>query len=162
MKTAFLCAWLVAVSTCNGFAQTREDPETSYYAAAYARHYRVPMELIHAIISQESAWNQNAVSSKGARGLMQLMPATAQRFAARNVFDKSQNIGGGVRFLRELLDRFHGDLRLVLAAYYAGEGRIGRRGLLYGNPDVIAYVEQVRRRYYYEIAIHRERGKPTP
>lgn len=162
MKTVLLCACLLIVAACNGFAQAREDPEAAYYAAAYARHYRVPVELIHAIISQESAWNQNAVSSKGARGLMQLMPATAQRFAARNAFDKSQNIGGGVRYLKELSDRFHGDLRLVLAAYYAGEDRIGKRGLLYANPDVIAYVEQVRRRYYYEIATHRERGKPTP
>jgi soluble lytic murein transglycosylase-like protein len=162
VKTVLVCAWLLAVAACNGSAQTREDPETAYYATAYARHYRVPVELVHAIISQESGWNQNAVSSKGARGLMQLMPATAQRFATRNVFDKSQNIGGGVRYLKELSDRFHSDLRLVLAAYYAGEGQVGKRGLLYGNPDVIAYVEQVRRRYFYEIAIHRERGKPTP
>ena len=93
---------------------------------------------------------------------MQLMPATAQRFGTRNAFDKSQNIGGGVRYLKQLLDQFHADLRLVLAAYYAGEGRVGKRGLGYSNPDVIAYVEQVRRRYFHEISLHREREKPTP
>jgi soluble lytic murein transglycosylase-like protein len=135
-------------------AQSQKDPEAQYYADAYARHYRVPVPLVHAVIAQESAWHSSAVSNKGAVGLMQLMPATAQRFGIRNPFDKRENISGGVRYLRLLLEQFHGDLRLVTAAYYAGENNVSRHGLHYSNPDVVAYVEQVRRRYLNELLLH--------
>ena len=72
-------------------------PEASYYADAYARHYQVPRELIHAIIQQESNWNDRAVSIKGACGLMQLMPRTASGLGVSDTFDMKQNISGGVR-----------------------------------------------------------------
>lgn len=124
--------------------------EASYYADAYAKHYQVSRELVHAIIQQESSWDDRAVSGKGARGVMQLMPITASRLGVRDVFDMKDNIGGGVRYLRNLLIQFHGDMRLAVAAYYAGEHRV--RGLQYGNPQVIRYVEQVRRRYLKELA----------
>jgi soluble lytic murein transglycosylase-like protein len=130
---------------------TERDPEAEYYASAYADHYGFPRALVYALIDQESGWDSEAVSSAGAMGLMQLMPATAQRFGVRNAFSKSDNIGGGARYLDHLLRIFHGDLRLVVAAYYAGEDLIGRRGLSLGNPQVIAYVEQVRRRYLREL-----------
>ncbi len=125
-------------------------PEASYYADAYARHYQVPRELVHAIIQQESNWNEHAVSIKGACGLMQLMPRTASRLGVSDTFDMKQNISGGVRYLQYLLSQHHGDMRLVVAAYYAGEHRV--HGLQYRNQQVIRYVEQVRRRYLKELA----------
>jgi soluble lytic murein transglycosylase-like protein len=153
MRTAaiLLCAVLLASIAV---AQAKEDPEARYYADAYARHYGVPVALVHAVIAHESAWHSGAISNKGAAGLMQLMPETARYFGVRNPFDRRENISGGVRYLRLLLDRFHGDFRLVMAAYYAGEANVGRRGLHYSNPDVVAYVEQIRRRYTTELSLH--------
>lgn len=134
--------------------------EASYYADAYARHYQVPRELVHAIIQQESSWNDRAVSIKGACGLMQLMPRTASQLGVSDTFDMQQNISGGVRYLQHLLSQYHGDMRLAVAAYYAGEPRV--RGLQYSNQRVIRYVEQVRRRYLKELASHTgsEEGQP--
>ena len=113
----------------------------------YAAHYRVPPELIAAFIDVESRWNPRAVSNKGAMGLMQLMPATAKRFGAFEPFDVEQNIAAGTRYVTALMWEFHGDLRLVAAAYYAGDRNIAREQLDYRNPDVVAYVEAVRRQY---------------
>ena len=113
----------------------------------YASHYGVPVELVAALIDVESRWNPRAVSSAGAMGLMQLMPATAQRFGAFQPFDTEQNIAAGTRYVTTLMWEFHGDLRLVAAAYYAGDRWVGKRQLDYSNPDVIAYVESVRRHY---------------
>ncbi len=113
----------------------------------YATYYRVEPELIAAFIDVESRWNPDAVSSKGAMGLMQLMPATARRFGAYQPFDVDQNIAAGTRYVTTLMWEFHGDLRLVVAAYYAGDRWIGQKQLNYRNPDVIAYVQAVRRQY---------------
>jgi soluble lytic murein transglycosylase-like protein len=114
-----------------------------YYAAVY----RVPPELVHAIIEVESAWQPRAVSNKGAAGLMQLMPATAANFGVTNRFEIEQNIRGGVAYLARLLKLFNGDLRLVTAAYVAGEERILSVGLRYSNAEVFAYVSKVARLY---------------
>jgi soluble lytic murein transglycosylase-like protein len=113
----------------------------------YAQVYRLPPEFVEAIIDRESAWNPYAVSKKGAVGLMQLMPETAARFGVRNRFRIEQNIEGGVAYLAWLKRRFHADMRLVTAAYYAGEAPIQLRGLAYANADVHAYVSQVAERY---------------
>ena len=118
----------------------------------YAAHYRVPPELIAAFIDVESGWNPNALSKKSvagehAMGLMQLMPSTARRFGAAQPFDVEQNIAAGTRYVTTLMWEFHGDLRLVAAAYNAGDRWVGQKQLNYRNPDVIAYVEAVRRRY---------------
>ena len=78
---------------------------------------------------------------------MQLMPATARRFGAFDPFDAEQNIAAGTRYVTTLMWEFHGDLRLVSAAYYAGDRGIALQQLNYRNPDVVAYVQQVRRRY---------------
>jgi soluble lytic murein transglycosylase-like protein len=114
-----------------------------YYAAAYC----VPVELVAAIIDEESGWNPYAVSKKGAAGIMQLMPATAMRFGVRNRFAVKENIRGGVAYLAWLTKRFDGDLRLITAAYYVGEDRISSRGLEYSSPDVLDYVLRVAQRY---------------
>ena len=113
----------------------------------YAAHYRVPPELIAALIDVESRWNPRALSNKGAMGLMQLMPDTARRFGAVQPFDVEQNIAAGTRYVTTLMWEFHGDLRLVAAAYNAGDHWVGQKQLNYRNPDVIAYVEAVRRQY---------------
>ena len=113
----------------------------------YANYYRVPPELIAALIDVESQWNPRALSNKGAMGLMQLMPATAQRFGAFRPFDIDQNVAAGTRYVTTLMWEFHGDLRLVAAAFYVGDRWVGQKQLNYRNPDVIAYVQAVRRQY---------------
>ncbi len=88
---------------------------------AAAERYGVPERLVQAVIRVESGFNSRAVSVKGAQGLMQLMPETASMLGVRNSFDPQQNIDGGVRHLRGLIERFGNDLPLALAAYNAGE-----------------------------------------
>ena len=117
------------------------------WAEHYADVYRVPVELVMAIIEEESAWNPYAVSGKGAVGLMQLMAQTALRFGVRDRFRPDENIRGGVAYLAWLNREFGGDLRLVTAAYYVGEDPIFRRRLDYSSADVQAYVKRVARRY---------------
>lgn len=113
----------------------------------YATYYHIEPEVIAAFIDVESGWNPRAVSPKGAMGLMQLMPATAKRFGAYDPFNPEQNVAAGTRYVTTLMWEFHGDLRLVAAAYNAGDKWVGRRLLDYRNPDVVTYVESVRKRY---------------
>jgi soluble lytic murein transglycosylase-like protein len=103
--------------------------------------------LVEAVIATESNFNPWAVSPKGARGLMQLMPSTAQRFGVKNVHDPSQNIQGGVQYLRHLLDLFGGDLVLALAAYNAGEGVVQNLGRVPNYQETRQYVDRVLARY---------------
>jgi soluble lytic murein transglycosylase-like protein len=117
------------------------------WAEYYASVYRVPVELVEAIIDEESGWNPYAVSSKGAAGIMQLMPETAIRFGVHNRFRMDENIQGGVAYLAWLNWKFSGDLRLITAAYYVGEYPISLRGLDYSSPDVQGYVKRVAERY---------------
>jgi soluble lytic murein transglycosylase-like protein len=93
-----------------------------------AQEIDVSPQLLHAVISVESAYDPRAVSPKGAKGLMQLMPATAQRFGVRDPFDPHENVRGGARYLKALLAQFDGDLQLTLAAYNAGEYAVIRHG----------------------------------
>ena len=126
-------------------------PALLYYTDAYADHYGVPRALVHSIISQESNWNPEATSPKGAAGIMQLMPGTALKYGVRNPYSLLENLNGGVQYLADLLKEFHGDMRLAVAAYYCGAHRLEERGLAYRNQDAIAYVEAVRRRYRNEL-----------
>ena len=138
-------------------AQTRE---TIYYADAYADHYGVPRALVRAIIEQESGWNRQALSSKGAAGLMQLMPQTAAEYRVQDPYVVTENLSGGVRYLADLLNRFHGEMRLAVAAYYCGTKYLKLKGLSYGDPDVVAYVEAVRLRYLRELRTEAARNNP--
>jgi soluble lytic murein transglycosylase-like protein len=146
MKWLLLFLCLAVSQFCEGQTE-RQRREAEYYVAAYAQHYNVPVEFVRAVVEQESGWQRCPVSSKGAAGLMQLMPATAARLNVRNRCDINQNVSGGVRYLAWLMNEFHGDLRLVAAAYYAGENIVERRGLSYSNPDVVSYVASVRERF---------------
>jgi len=123
------------------------DARSHAWVRYYAEMYQLPTELVEAIIDQESAWDQRAVSKKGAAGLMQLMPRTAARFGVRDRFRIEQNIQGGVAYLAWLKRRFNADLRLMTAAYYVGEAPIQLRGLTFANADVHRYVSQVAERY---------------
>jgi len=120
---------------------------SAQWAEYYAAVYQVPVELVAAIIDEESGWNPYAVSNKGAAGIMQLMPATAVRFGVRNRFLVQENIRGGVAYLAWLKRKFNGDPRLITAAYYVGEYAISSRGLDYSSPDVQGYVKRVAQRY---------------
>ncbi len=93
-----------------------------------AAKYGVDPHLVFALMRQESGFHSRAVSNKGASGLMQLMPATARRFGVQNIFDPVQNIDGGTRYLRFLLDMFNGDVKLALAGYNAGENAVVNYG----------------------------------
>jgi soluble lytic murein transglycosylase-like protein len=142
-------------------AQPRDRREAEYYVSLYARHYRVPVPLVRAIIQRESNWRPCAVSAQGAKGLMQLMPETARRLGVRESCNINQNISGGVRYLAWLMRLFHNDFRLVAAGYYAGEDIVARRGLSYRNADVIAYVKKIRATYVLEAGVADDFGKTT-
>jgi soluble lytic murein transglycosylase-like protein len=132
-----------------------------YFASIYARHYHVPVPLVRAIIQRESNWQACAVSPKGAKGLMQLMPATARCLGVRDSCNIEQNVSGGVRYLAWLMRLFHNDLRLVAAGYYAGEDIVARRGLSYHNRDVVSYVAKIRATYVLEAGVADDLEKPT-
>src|SRR5207247_5350223 len=108
-----------------------------------AERYGVPERLVQAVIRVESAFNPKAVSVKGAQGLMQLMPETASMLGVRNSFDPKQNIDGGVRHLRGLIDRFGNDLPLALAAYNAGEQAVMNHRGIPPYPETRDYVTKV-------------------
>ncbi len=113
-----------------------------------AAAHRVEESLLHAIIEVESGFDPDARSSAGAVGLMQLMPDTARRYGVADRSDPAQNIDGGARYLRDLLAAFKGDLRLVLAAYNAGEGAVLRHGLrVPPYAETMSYVPAVLARY---------------
>lgn len=100
--------------------------------------------LLHAVIAVESGYDAKAVSRKGAQGLMQLMPKTAQRFGVRNVLDPVENVRGGALYLKWLLDYFNGDLKLALAGYNAGEQEVVRAGYkIPANKETRDYVPKV-------------------
>lgn len=114
------------------------------FLAEASKVSRLPVELIHAVIVVESNYNPLAVSPKGARGLMQIMPATAHRFLGGDALDPRQNILTGSRYLRWLMDRFNQNTELAIAAYNAGEGAVLRAGnRVPRNAETLKYVPRV-------------------
>ena len=113
-----------------------------------AGRHRVDPALVRAVIETESNWNPKAFSHKGAGGLMQLIPTTAQRYGAYDVFDPQQNIDAGVKYLRTLLERYHGNLDLALAAYNAGEGAVDRAHGVPSFRETRDYVQKVQNAYF--------------
>lgn len=108
-----------------------------------ANRFKVDPRLVDAVIRTESGYDSHAVSPKGALGLMQLIPATAQRFGVENPFDPRQNIQGGVHYLRYLLNTFNGNIPLAVAAYNAGENSVLRQGGVPQFPETVDYVRKV-------------------
>lgn len=117
------------------------------WADYYARAYGVPLEFVEAVIDVESAWQPYVISRKGAAGVMQLTAPTAFTFGVTNRFRIEENIRGGVACLAYLSRCFQGELRLVAAAYYAGEKRIRKLGLKCADVDIYRYVCEVQRFY---------------
>jgi len=116
-------------------------------AAAAARRHGLDPELVMAVVSVESGFRPQAVSPKGAQGLMQLMPKTASSLGVADVFDPAQNLDGGTRHLGQLLTLYGGDLARALAAYNAGEGAVHRHGGVPPYRETRAYVKKVLERY---------------
>src|SRR5271155_767345 len=113
-----------------------------------AERHNVDPALVRAVIQTESNWNPSAYSRKGAGGLMQLIPTTAQRYGANDVFNPQQNIDAGVRHLKWLLERYNGNLDLALAAYNAGEGAVDRAHGIPAFRETRDYVQRVQDAYF--------------
>jgi len=126
-----------------------------------AQRHRIEPELVKAIIFAESGYNPKAVSSRGAKGLMQLMPKTAEALGVKDLFNPEQNINGGVRYLRQLVDEFEGNILLALAAYNAGGKHVRK---YQGIPPFKAtrfYIQKVIS-YYHFFKNSPRKSSPTP
>lgn len=117
------------------------------YIARAARLYQVDPHLIKAVVKVESGFDQYAVSGKGAKGLMQLMPATIREMGIADPFDPEENVMGGTRYLRKNLDRFKGDVELSLAAYNAGPSLVEEMGRIPRIPETVNFVRKVMESY---------------
>ena len=140
VETCYACAALPGID----FGNVRLN--TLAFASeirAAASEFRVDEALVRAIVHAESAFNPNAVSHKGAQGLMQLIPATADRFGVDDAFDPAQNIRGGAEYLAWLLERFDGNVTLAAAGYNAGEGNVDRYGGVPPFDETQRYVQRV-------------------
>jgi soluble lytic murein transglycosylase-like protein len=113
-----------------------------------AERHRIDPALVRAVIETESNWNAGAVSRRGAVGLMQLIPTTAQRFGVNDMFSPQQNVDAGVRYLKTLLERYNGNLELALAAYNAGEGAVDRAHGIPAFRETRNYVQRVQSAYF--------------
>jgi hypothetical protein len=126
------------------------SPNTPFHdiIRAAGERYGVDPDLIHCVIAVESNFNPHAISSRNARGLMQLLPGTANRMGVKNIFDPRENVDGGTRYLRTMLERYHNDVTLALAAYNAGPEKVQR----YGNrvppyQETQKYIQRIARGY---------------
>lgn len=122
-----------------------------------AHTYGLDSALLHAVVTVESSYNPNAVSNKGASGLMQLMPGTAKRYGVENVLDPLQNLQGGAQYLRDMMQLFNGDMSLAIAAYNAGEAAVVRHSKrIPPYPETMKYVPKVMG-FYQEYRTERSR-----
>jgi len=127
---------------------TTGDPVIDSYIVDSSRRYGIDPLLIYSQMHQESSFKLRATSNKGASGLMQLMPGTARRMGVTNIYDPKQNIEGGVKYMRLLLDMFGGDVNLALAGYNAGEGAVMKYGIqIPPYSETQEYVRRISSRY---------------
>jgi len=136
----------IVTANFHGAAATPADIDTAIEQAA-ARH-NVDPNLVRAVVKVESNFNPNAVSRKGAMGLMQLMPSTARQLKVKNPFDPEQNVDAGVRHLKQLLESYGGDVKLTLAAYNAGAGAVARSSGVPHFAETQNYVRRITNLYY--------------
>jgi len=134
---------------------------------AIAERNQVEAPLVHSVIKAESNYNPGAISPKGAQGLMQLIPSTAHRFGVSNSFDIQQNIEGGVKYLKFLIELYNNDYRKVIAAYNAGEGAVAKYGGIPPYSETINYVYRVGKnlkaaRQFAELKAAERKAKPQP
>lgn len=122
------------------------EPDLAHIVLDAAQREGLEPRLLTAVIEQESAFRPCAVSQKGALGLMQLMPATAEQFGVRDPFDIQENIGAGARYLKALLTRYAGNLALALGAYNAGSAKVDEAGGVPAIPETEAYVSEILRK----------------
>jgi soluble lytic murein transglycosylase-like protein len=133
-------------ANARGHQASPEEIDASIVMAA-ARH-NVDPNLVRAVVKVESNFNSNAVSRKGAMGLMQLMPSTARSLNVKNPFDPAQNVDAGVRHLKQLLENYGGDVNLTLAAYNAGSGAVARSAGVPRYAETQNYVRRITNLYY--------------
>jgi SLT domain-containing protein len=136
----------IVSANSRGHQASQEEIDSSIVMAA-ARH-NVDPNLVRAVVKVESNFNSNAVSRKGAMGLMQLMPSTARQLKVRNPFDPEQNVDAGVRHLKQLLENYGGDVNLTLAAYNAGSGAVARSAGVPRFAETQNYVRRITNLYY--------------
>ena len=136
---------MTASRSLDGF--TTGDAKVDSLIVDSATRNGIDPVLIYATMHQESSFKPRAMSHKGARGLMQLMPGTAARFGVTNIWDPRQNIEGGARYMRFLLDMFGGDVALTLAGYNAGEGAVLKYGRIPPYSETQEYVRRISKRY---------------
>src|SRR5262245_55968628 len=134
-------------STSNDLPAQEMPSSLSNLVDTISSNHGVDPALVRALIKTESNFNRFAVSNKGALGLMQLIPSTGRRYGVRDFFDPQQNIDGGVRHLKFLLQKFNGNLDLSLAAYNAGENLVERLGRIPSIPETANYVRKIRAIY---------------
>lgn len=135
----------IVAANFHGTAATAGDVDSAIEQAA-ARH-NVDPNLVRAVVKVESNFNPNAVSRKGAMGLMQLMPSTARQLKVKNPFDPEQNVDAGVRHLKQLLESYNGDIKLTLAAYNAGAGAVARSSGVPHFAETQNYVRRITNLY---------------
>lgn len=139
-----------ASASCLGLTRVSMQARAAQYAALIQKHasaHGLSPELVSAVMRVESCYDKRAVSRAGARGLMQLMPATAQALGVHDSFDPEQNIAGGVRYLSAMLKRFDNNVRLGLAAYNAGPEAVLAYGDVPPFPDTVSYVKRILKLY---------------
>ncbi len=136
-------------NSCTKLSQGKDADRTQIEAWVHewAPKYDLDTELVLAVIKEESNFNPKAWSHKDARGLMQLLPATATRFSVENTWDPIDNIRGGMAYLQWLMRHFQGDVRLVLAAYNAGEHAVERHNGVPPYKETISYVKRITKTY---------------
>ncbi len=136
----------IVAANAHGHQASPDEVDASIVMAA-ARH-NVDPNLVRAVVKVESNFNSNAVSRKGAMGLMQLMPSTARSLNVKNPFDPEQNVDAGVRHLKQLLENYGGDVNLTLAAYNAGSGAVARSAGVPRYAETQNYVRRITNLYY--------------